>query len=430
MTLIKAEIARRFTKAITVQLLMVGLAAVLGTWGAGWIMKELLVRQALKTEADYYWEQKTNDIDFPLPDTRNLTGFLGGSEKIPTELEGLSPGFHELSASVNFSVAHVSEKDDTKLVLVFEGEQVRELALWFGLVPLALVLIIVYISVYLGYRFYRSSVSPVIRLAKEVENLQLESSHAPNFDVGALPEGADREIVILGDALDHLVQRVNNFVERERAFTRDVSHELRSPLTVIRVACDLILKERNVSSRGIKSAEKIRRASIQMTNLIEAFLLMARETDLDLDKSRVCINDLLREEIDRAQLLLENRPVEIKIEFSNNLVVQAPERVISVLLGNLLRNACTYTDKGSILVSISGKRVTIVDTGVGMTQEDQDGAFHAFSRGSQARPGGHGVGLNIVRKLSERFSWPVELTSKPNEGTQATIDFSDADSAL
>ena len=190
MTLIKAEIARRFTKAITVQLLMVGLAAVLGTWGAGWIMKELLVRQALKTEADYYWEQKTNDIDFPVPDTRNLTGFLGGSGKIPLELEGLSPGFHELSASVNFSLAHVSERDGTKLVLVFEGEQVRELALWFGLVPLALVLIIVYISVYLGYRFYRSSVSPVIRLAKEVENLQLESSHAPDFDVGALPKGA------------------------------------------------------------------------------------------------------------------------------------------------------------------------------------------------------------------------------------------------
>ena len=70
MTPIRAGIARRFTRAITFQLLLVGLAAVLGTWGAGWIMKEMLVRQALTTEADYYWEHQARDARFPLPDTR------------------------------------------------------------------------------------------------------------------------------------------------------------------------------------------------------------------------------------------------------------------------------------------------------------------------------------------------------------------------
>ena len=59
-----------------------------------------------------------------------------------------------------------------------------------------------------------------------------------------------------------------------------------------------------------------------------------------------------------------------------------------------------------MLISIKGKEVTITDTGIGMSDQDQDHAFHAFSRGSQARPGGHGVGLNIVGKLSERFGWP------------------------
>ena len=134
----------------------------------------------------------------------------------------------------------VSERDGERLVLVFEGEQVRALTLWFGLVPLALVLIVVYVSLYLVYRVYRSSVSPVVRLADQVESLQLEASQHPDFDVSDLPDGTDREIVVLGDALKHLVERVNAFVAREREFTRDVSHELRSPLTVMRVALSLI----------------------------------------------------------------------------------------------------------------------------------------------------------------------------------------------
>jgi signal transduction histidine kinase len=163
-----------------------------------------------------------------------------------------------------------------------------------------------------------------------------------------------------------------------------------------------------------------------MTNLVEAFLLMAREPDRDIGTSMVCVNDLLHEEIDRARLSLEGRPVELLTNFANTLTVTAPERVVSVLLGNLLRNACTYTDQGSITVIIEDQRVTLIDTGVGMSEQDRDGAFHVFSRGSQARPGGYGVGLNIVRKLAERFSWSVSLKSSPGQGTTAVVDFCDA----
>ena len=125
-----------------------------------------------------------------------------------------------------------------------------------------------------------------------------------------------------------------------------------------------------------------------MTNLIEAFLLLAREPDRHIESSVVCLNDLLMEEIDRGRTLLEGRSVSIETNFSDRILVRAPERVLSVLLGNLLRNACTYTDEGTVTVSISGHYVTIEDTGIGMSIHDQDVAFHAFSRGSQARPGG------------------------------------------
>ena len=417
---------RRFSRTITFHLLLVAFAAVLGTWGAGWVMEELLVRQALDTEAEYFWKHREKNTSFPLPDTRNLTAYFSNAADTPEALRDLVPGFHDVMGHHHSYNVLVSQREGERLILVFEGEQVRALALWFGLVPLALVLIVVYASLFLVYRVYRSSVSPVVRLADQVESLQLESSQHPDFDVSDLPDGTDREIVVLGDALKHLVERVNAFVAREREFTRDVSHELRSPLTVMRVACDLALKDNALSERATKSVIKIQRAAVQMTNLVEAFLLLAREPDRDIEANMVCINDLLAEEVDRASILLEDRSVKLKTDFFNRLWVRAPERVVSVLISNLLRNACTYTDEGSVLVSIKDKEVTISDTGIGMSEQDQDHAFHAFSRGSQARPGGHGVGLNIVGKLSDRFGWPVTLRSASGKGTTALVDFPDA----
>ena len=423
---IRTVSVRRFSRTITFHLLLVVFAAVLGTWGAGWIMEELLVRQALGLEAEYFWKQRQENTQFPLPDTRNLPAFLHDSPDTPDELRDLVPGFHDLMGHRHSYNVLVSEHQGERLILLFEGEQVRALSLWFGLVPLALVLIVVYVSLFLVYRFYRSSVSPVARLADQVESLQLESSQSPDFDVSDLPQGTDREIMVLGDALKQLVQRGNDFIAREREFTRDVSHELRSPLTVMRVACDLVLKDDALAERVRKPVTKIQRAAVQMTNLVEAFLLLAREPDRDIEASMVCVNDLLAEEVDRASILLEDRSVTVKTDFFNRLLVRAPERVVSVVLNNLLRNACTYTDEGSVMVSIQGTEVTITDTGIGMSEQDRDLAFPAFSRGSQARPGGHGVGLNIVGKLSDRFGWPVTLRSAPGEGTTALVAFPDA----
>jgi len=423
---IRTNSVRRVFRTITFHLLLVAFAAVLGTWGAGWVMEELLVRQALNTEAEYFWEHHQEDPQFPLPDTRNLTTFFSDGPDTPENLRDLTPGFHDLTGHHHSFNVLVSERNSQRLILVFEGEQVRALALWFGLVPLALVLIVVYVSLFLVYRFYRGSVSPVARLAGQVESLQLDSSQNPDFDVSDLPQGADREIIILGDALEDLVQRVNHFIAREREFTRDVSHELRSPLTVMSVACDLVLKDVSLDDRVRKSVTKIQRAAVQMTNLIEAFLLLAREPDRDIETNMVCVNDLIVEEADRASIHLENRSVVVKKDFCNRLIIRAPERVVSVLLSNLLRNACTYTDEGSVVVSIQDTQVTITDTGIGMSEQDQNLAFHAFSRGTQARPGGHGVGLNIVGKLSERFGWPVTLRSTPGEGTTAIVVFPDA----
>ena len=424
MKTLKPGIAHRFGRAVAIQLTLVAVAAVLGTWGAGWVMKELLVKQALETEANYFWKSRQQNPDFNLPDTRNLTGFLStenNSSLLPADLQDLDSGFHELPSQSDYSVALVSQKNNEKLVLLFDGEQVHELTLYFGLLPLGVVLVLVYCSIYLGYRFYRSSVSPVISLAKKVESLDLESVGNNEFKPETLDLSTDREIVTLTKALDRLTKRVREFISRERDFTRDVSHELRSPLTVISIACDMLLTEQELVRPAKNSVHRIKRAADDMKSLAEAFLLLARESDGSLTTEPVNVNELLAEEAERFRPFLEGKPVELNIKTNCQLEVNAPSKVLSVIISNFLGNAVMYTDTGTIDLIIDSNRLIVQDSGIGMEVDDKGQAFKPYFRGSNSRRGGHGVGLSIVKKLSDRFSWQVDLTSEPGVGTTATL---------
>ena len=126
---------RRFLRTITFHVVLVAFAAILGTWGAGWVMEELLVRQALDLEAEYFWKQRQENSQFPLPDTRNLTAFFHDDPKMPEELRNLGPGFHDLKGHHHSYNVLVSERQSDRLILIFEGEQVRAvLMVWFGAV--------------------------------------------------------------------------------------------------------------------------------------------------------------------------------------------------------------------------------------------------------------------------------------------------------
>jgi signal transduction histidine kinase len=165
-----------------------------------------------------------------------------------------------------------------------------------------------------------------------------------------------------------------------------------------------------------------------MEELTTAFLLLARESETGLPTETVQINDLVAAEIERVLPLTEGRPVSLELEAHCRLSLNAPEKVLSVLLGNLLRNAVAYTDSGRVCVEIHPDAVVIEDTGVGLPTVHQRDMHQPFGRGPTGKSG-YGVGLTIVRRLSDRFGWPVEFTSKAGVGTRVRITFAEATAA-
>jgi signal transduction histidine kinase len=297
--------------------------------------------------------------------------------------------------------------------------------MYYGLFPLTLILIFLYTTLWFSYRFSRRMVSPVSWLANQVNRIDFNAKQISPINLDEIPSETDEEIQLLANSIVHLGERVDRFIERERNFTRDASHELRSPLTVIRIATDMLQSEQSLSALATSSLQKIKRAADDMEDLTEAFLLLARESDDALTIDSVNVNDIVHEEVDRAELFNRVKKLPISVNEKSQLQINASDKVLSVLLGNLIRNAILYTESGTIEITVTDKSVIIEDSGVGMSKEEVDHIFMPYYRAKNGGNVGHGVGLTIVKRLSERFHWPLKVKSFPGEGTRIEVFFKD-----
>jgi len=415
----------KINRAFIVQGLFISIAALLSVFFAKVVLEETLIKEAIQQEADYFWERYQSDDTFPLPDTQNLTGYFD-IEQLPDDIKTrlpLSQGFHE--STEQHIVVYKTRQGDDDLYLLYYRDQVDSLAMYYGLFPLTLILIFLYATLWFSYRFSRRIVSPVSWLANQVNRIDFSAKQISPIDLDEIPFETDDEIQLLANSIVHLGERVDSFIERERNFTRDASHELRSPLTVIRIATDMLQSEQPLSTPASNSLQKIKRAADDMEDLTTAFLLLARESDDALTIEPVNVNDIIHQEIERAETFNRLKNLPISFNEHHQLQINASDKVLSVLLGNLIRNAILYTESGTIQITITEHSVIIEDSGVGMSKEEIDNIFMPYYRAKNVSNIGHGVGLTIVKRLSERFHWPLRIKSFPGEGTRIEVLFKD-----
>ncbi len=214
---------------------------------------------------------------------------------------------------------------------------------------------------------------------------------------------------------------MTSLVKRDREFNADVSHELRTPLAVIRGAVELLLAAPDLNDKTRQRLDRIERAAHQCADLTTALLLLSRSERGSgrTEVSRVCQSLV---EANRAQL--GSKPVTISLVGRDDVVVNAPEAVVSVALGNLIGNACKYTPEGEVRVVVHADRVDIEDTGPGLSAEDAARLFERGYRGSYAGgTAGGGIGLSIVRRLCDLYGWSVSIAPRPERGAVATLVF-------
>lgn len=415
--------------AFILQAAAISCGTVLGVYAAAAVLEDVLMKRALREETTHYIELLERNPVYPTPNTHNMKGYLQRSgetdEVVPPEMRGLDLGFHVLRQDGSRALVFVSDAKPGRLFLVIDQAHIGQLALFFGLVPLTLVLMFIYLATWLTYRLSRRAISPVIWLANEVRSWDPKNPDFSSLAPDRVPSDIEGETLALSESIYGFGKRISEFVDRERNFTRDASHELRTPLTVIKMASEVLISDGQLDDYAMRNAQRILRSARDMEALIEAFLLMAREAENALPADDFSVNSVVCEEMERAETLVAEKPIKLEIVENAQFCLHAPSKVVAVLIGNLIRNAVSYTDEGRVRVVVDPGMVTVEDTGVGMSESDLKQIFQPFFRAEHGRRGGIGVGLTIVKRLSDRFRWPIEFESELGKGTRVRVRFPD-----
>ena len=422
-------IARQLLRVFVLQMLFISAITVLGVYAAAKVVEGTMMRAALEGEASHFWFLLENNPSQPLPNTDNLRGYLarqGDMSTIPMALRDMQQGYGRVVIQQKRPLVYVQEKEKDRLYLVFDEESVSRLSFYFGVVPLSLALIILYISAWFAYQQSRKAVSPLVQLAKTMRQFNIESQ---NFDDLNLKEMGTRpgnyEVGVLIEALNGFTDEIRQLIARERRFTRDASHELRTPLTVIQGSAEWLdanLKMDTVQSETLK---RILRTVGDMNELVNALLLLARGSKQGTRTQQVELVSMVEALIDDL-MLTHNSDDRI----TTNIIVDRPVTLncssegLYMVISNLLRNAFNYTDEGEVQVRIKENGIEISNQVKGMKQIDIDELFKPFVRGDAASSiQGYGVGLDIVKRLCDHFYWSIDAQYSSDKGMTFGVDF-------
>lgn len=291
---------------------------------------------------------------------------------------------------------------------------------------------LVLFSSVIGFFLTKRAFAPVRQIQETAQ--KITERNELSMRIG-LPEGKD-EILKLGQTVDAMLDQLEQSFEREKQFTSDASHELRTPVTVILNESEYILQHGETFEEAKESMEVINRQANKMSDLINQLLFFTRAEKgaIKLQYELVTIPLLVKEIA--ADSLISAHTANISISTINKLAPPSEYYIDKVLftraLQNLIQNAITYgKENGHIELTIyqigNYFAVQVQDDGVGIASEHLDKIWNRFyqideSR-SQAHTGSMGLGLSMVKWITEKHGGYVSVRSTLHEGSRFTLYF-------
>ncbi|WP_233010998.1 sensor histidine kinase [Rheinheimera faecalis] len=341
--------------------------------------------------------------------TMNLRGY-DDIASLPESLQewaqtNPTEGLYEFEAEELHVAVIASDNKQQKAFVVFDVAGIEAASSedwWLLLVISGVVGTLGVLGFGLGIVVMRRAVAPVAQLAKAVADIDLE--HLSAADHKRIESGrfGDDEVGVLARTIESTLERISAFVARERDFTSSASHELRTPITVITGALEL-LEQSELSATDVQTLDRVRRATLDMKTTIEMFLCLARETDNGLYDEQFLVAPLVRQAIDLQRHLLNRKLVDVEIDYIENPCVCGHQQAFSIAVNNLVRNAFEHTHTGQGPISILIKEHELLIT----NQLSSDVYKLHTPTGSSSQ--GHGLGLGIVQRLCERNGWSFRL---------------------
>jgi len=276
----------------------------------------------------------------------------------------------------------------------------------------------------MGVLFARSISRPLADLAATAHALG-------EGDLGArAPTGSGpAELRELSTTVNDMAERIEQLVGAQRAFVADASHQLRTPLTALRLRLDAL--EDEVAPQSRADYDKVVAEASRLARLVDGLLALARAEAQQPERRPIDVWDVLGERVDTWSALADERGVELTLARAGpgRTVAELVPGHLEQILDNLIANSLDAMPEGGAIevhLGTGGERVavTVADEGPGLTVEECRHAFDRFWRGraSASELGGSGLGLAIVRELVRANHGSVELRPRSPHGLEAELE--------
>lgn len=386
-------------------------------------VEDTLIGETLEKELNDYLTQLRIDPSVLEPFYTRIQGYItrpgDPNQVVSTEFRDLPDGVHDVEMAGGVFKAAVRKEDDLWAFLIYDISDNQRIKRLLVVSLLGVVVLFSVLSFMLGVYASRRVMKPVTDLAARLDSLSEEGRPERLSE-----HFADDEVGQLANALDSYADRLHELVERDREFNADVSHELRSPLTVITGATELLLAQPDLDAKVRTRLLRIARAARQSADITTALLHLVRaEQGIDRDSSAHDVGKIVNEVVHLYEPLVGNKDLVLRVAEENRVSVIAPEAVVAVTVGNLIGNAMRYTTEGEVAITIGDGTVRVEDTGPGIPEQDLERVFERHYRGQNISGKGAGLGLAIVKRLCELYGWSIHFSNRKTGGLRAELKF-------
>lgn len=286
--------------------------------------------------------------------------------------------------------------------------------MWSLLIPALLFVPIIFLIV---WRNTGKVLLPLTSLSSDVDRRHaddltpLQEKHIP------------LEVLPLAQAMNRLLERIEDSFQREREFTENAAHELRTPLAAMKTQTQVLLKKFSAEKTAKESFENLNASIDRAAHLVDQLLAFAHLQNQVCKLGPIDLSETLLQEIHELQPLFTRKPLSLKTAIAEGVQVQGHQETLSMLLRNLISNAIKYTPEGGAIdIGLAADGLMeISDTGPGIPDADKSRVFERFVRVDKTGSTGSGLGLSIARWIAGIHDVRIELADRQPQGLSVRI---------
>ena len=287
--------------------------------------------------------------------------------------------------------------------------------------------VLIGISIFGGYSLLGRVLRPVDEIVGAAEQITFRHRNK-RLPVPATGDEFER----ISEALNRMIERLDESFQMANRFAGDASHELRTPLTILQGELEAFVNDPSFAGEAVERAGNMLEEVVRLSRIVDGLLLVSRleAGEAQMKRERIDLAYIARSVAEQMQLLCEEKALKLSSHVSEIVMVEGDEIRLRQIVVNLLDNAIKYTPEAGeigLRVSSVGKSalLEITDSGMGISPTALPQVFERFFRAEEARANrtqGTGLGLSIVKSIVDAHGGTIQITSSEHQGTKVRIE--------